>query len=230
MQTILITGANRGIGLELSRHFATAGWRVFACCRDPAKATELAKLQKGSGGAVSLHALEVTDQASIERLAAALSDEALDALVNNAGVDGRKAGSIGATDTKAWLETFAINSIAPMHMAEAFLPHLARGKRKIIATISSRMGSVAENSGGSYAYRASKAAVNSVMKGLSVDLKGKGITAVTLHPGWVRTDMGGPSAPVAPSESASGLLQVISGLKPADSGKFLSFDGSAIPW
>ena len=173
MQTLLITGANRGIGLELSRQFAGAGWRVFACCRDPAKAAELAKLQQGSDGAVSLHALEVTDQTSIDRLAAALKDEPLDALINNAGVDGRKAGAIGATDTKAWLQTFAVNSIAPMHMAEAFLPNLARGQRKIIATISSRMGSIAEHAGGSYAYRASKAAVNSVMKGLSVDQIGR---------------------------------------------------------
>ncbi|HUN51397.1 MAG TPA: SDR family NAD(P)-dependent oxidoreductase, partial [Candidatus Sulfotelmatobacter sp.] len=127
MQSVLITGANRGIGLELARQFVAAGWRVFACCRDPSKATEAAALQKAAGGAVSLHALEVTDQASIAALAEALKAAALDVLLNNAGIAGRGAASIGATDSKAWLETFAVNCIAPMHMAEAFLPHLARG-------------------------------------------------------------------------------------------------------
>jgi len=230
MESVLITGANRGIGLELTRCFAGAGWRVHACCRDPREARDLGKLAEGSKGAVSLHALEVTDEAAIGKLASSLRGEPLDILINNAGIAGRKAATFGATDSKAWAETFAVNSIAPMHMAEAFLPNLLKGQRKTIATISSRMGSIAENGGGSYAYRASKAAVNMVMKGLSVELKSKGFIAVSLHPGWVRTDMGGAGAPIAPADSAAKLFEVITGLKAADSGKFLNYDGSAIPW
>jgi NAD(P)-dependent dehydrogenase (short-subunit alcohol dehydrogenase family) len=230
MQNVLMTGANRGIGLEFARQFAAAGWRVFACCRNPAAASALTELKSRTKGAVSVHAVEVTDQASIAHLAAELKDQPLDVLINNAGVDGRKASTIGETDTKVWLQTLAVNTIAPMHMAEAFLPNLMRGERKIIATLSSRMGSITELNGGSYAYRSSKAAVNAVMKGLSGDLKDRGVIAVSLHPGWVQTDMGGPSAPIKPDDSVRGLLKVITGLKPQDNGKFLNFDGAAIPW
>jgi NAD(P)-dependent dehydrogenase (short-subunit alcohol dehydrogenase family) len=181
-------------------------------------------------GAVSLHAVEVTDQASIAHLAAELKGQPLDVLINNAGVDGRNASAIGQTDTKVWLQTLAVNTIAPMHMAEAFLPNLMQGERKIIATVSSRMGSITELNGGSYAYRSSKAAVNAVMKGLSGDLGDRGVIAVSLHPGWVQTDMGGPSAPIKPGDSVRNLLKVITGLKPQDNGKFLNFDGGTIPW
>jgi NAD(P)-dependent dehydrogenase (short-subunit alcohol dehydrogenase family) len=230
MQNVLMTGANRGIGLEFARQFAAAGWRVFACCRNPAAAAALTELRSRMQGAVSLHAVEVTDQASIAHLAAELKDQPLDVLINNAGVDGRNASAIGQTDTKVWLQTLAVNTIAPMHMAEAFLPNLMQGERKIIATVSSRMGSITELNGGSYAYRSSKAAVNAVMKGLSGDLGDRGVIVVSLHPGWVQTDMGGPSAPIKPADSVRNLLKVLTGLKPQDNGKFLNFDGGTIPW
>ncbi len=231
MSSILITGANRGIGLEFTAQYAAAGWRVLAACRDPSETGDLRRIAEAAGGAVSLHRLEVTDPQSIRRLADELSSQPVDLLLNNAGVAGREAANFGQTPAKPWLDTLAVNVVAPMHMAEAFLPHVQRSERRIIATISSRMGSVGENDqGGSYAYRSSKAAVNAVAKNLSVEMKNKGITVVVLHPGWVRTDMGGPEAPVSPEESVTGLKGVLDKVTLADTGKFLNYDGTEIPW
>jgi len=230
MNNVLITGASRGLGLEFTRQYAAAGWRVFAACRDPAAAPELNQAMDQADGRISLHKLEVTDQAAIGKLARELSHQPIDLLINNAGVNGRGAGDFGKTPTEEWLKTMAVNVVAPMHMAEAFADHLAKSERKILLTISSRMGSIAENAGGYYAYRSSKAAVNCVAKGLSGDLGSRGITVVVMHPGWVRTDMGGASAPLSPSDSVSGMRKVIDGLTPGDNGKFLNYDGSVIPW
>ncbi|HYM30538.1 MAG TPA: SDR family oxidoreductase [Candidatus Cybelea sp.] len=230
MPTVLVTGANRGIGFEFAKQYAGEGWRVLACCRNPAKAPALDKLAKESRGMVSVHGLDVTDGAAIRGLAQELKSEPIDLLINNAGVSGRDAGDLGAFNVQAWLNTLAINTIAPAELTAAFADNVARSGRKIVVTISSVLGSIAENNGGMYAYRSSKAAVNAVTKSLSNDLKGKGIIAVCLHPGWVQTDMGGPSAPVKPHESVTGLRKVIGGLKPADSGHFYSFEGRQIPW
>ena len=230
MSTIMITGASRGIGLEMVKQFAAAGWQVLAACRNPDKAGDLKKLQKSANGKITAHALEVTDQAGIKKLAKDLKGQSIDVLVNNAGVNGNGAGDFGKTDSDAWLKTMATNVIAPMHMAEAFADNLAKSEKKALVTVSSRMGSITENAGGYYAYRSSKAAMNCVAKGLSNDLKDRGITVVVVHPGWVRTDMGGASAPLSPEESVSGLRKVIEGLRPADNGKFINYDGTVIPW
>lgn len=231
MSSILITGANRGLGLEFVAQYAAAGWRVLAACRDPSETGALKRIAEAAGGSVSLHRLEVTDPGSIRRLAGELSSQPLDLLLNNAGVAGREAATFGQTDKQAWLDTMAVNVVAPMHMAEAFLPHVQKSERRIIATISSRMGSIGENGdGGMYAYRSSKAAANAVAKSLSNELKDKGVAVVVLHPGWVRTDMGGPDAPVLPQESVSGLKKVLDKVTLADSGKFINYDGSPIPW
>jgi NAD(P)-dependent dehydrogenase (short-subunit alcohol dehydrogenase family) len=230
MPTLLLTGANRGLGLEFVRQYRDAGWRIYACCRSPEKATELKQLAAASAGRVSLHALEVTDHARIEALAHELRAVAFDVLLNNAGIYGPKNASFGHIDYQSWAEVFAVNTMAPMKMVECFADHVARSERKIVACITSLMGSVAQNSGGHYPYRSSKAALNMVVRGLSLDLKPRHIIAVVVHPGWVQTDMGGPNAPLKAPESIRGMRGVIDRLRSEDSGKFLNYDGSEIPW
>jgi len=232
MKTTLITGASRGIGLEFCRQYAADGWRVLACSRLPEKADALNKLAAQYPGLIKVHALDVADHVEIERLAQLLADESIDLLINNAGIypDSDKSG-FGHTDYAEWLQAFRINTMAPLKMAEAFATQIARGKQKTIVTITSMMGSIADNSsGGSYLYRSSKAAVNMVVKSLAIDLKPLGITAAVFHPGWVKTDMGGPNAMISAEQSVSGMRQMISSLTTADSGKFFAYDGQEIPW
>ena len=232
MYTTLITGANRGIGLEFARQYAADGWRVLACCRHPEKADALNDIASRHPGAVQVHALDVTDTAQIEALAKTLSSETIDVLLNNAGYypeSGRT--GFGQADCDEWLQAFRINTMAPLKMAEAFVPHVVRSKLKIIASISSKMGSMTDNtSGGAYLYRSSKAALNMVVKSLAHDLGARGITAAVFHPGWVLTDMGGPNAMITAEQSVSGLRQVIAKLTPAESGKFFNYDGAEIAW
>lgn len=232
MKTLLITGANRGIGLEFCKQYAAAGWRVLACCREPGKADALNKLAARYPDLVKLHALEVTDHAQIEQLARTLSGEAIDLLINNAGVypDAQFKG-FGHTDYSQWMHAFQINTMAPLKMVEAFIQQIARSQLKLIVTITSQMGSIDDNSsGGSYLYRSSKAAANMVVKSLAVDLKEKGITSVAFNPGWVKTDMGGPNAMISVEQSVADMRKVIDGLTPADTGKFIGNDGLVIPW
>ncbi len=232
MNTALITGANRGIGLEFCRQYAADGWRVLACCRYPEKSDELNKLASKNPGLITIYALDVADHVEIDRLAQVLAGEKIDLLINNAGIypDSDKSG-FGHTDYGEWMQAFRVNTMAPLKMAETFAAQIARGRQKTIVTITSKMGSIADNSGGgSYLYRSSKAALNMVVKSLSIDLKPFGIIAVVFHPGWVKTDMGGPNAMLSPGQSVSGMRQVISELVPADSGKFFGYDGQEIPW
>ncbi len=232
MHTVLITGANRGIGLEFCRQYAAEGWRVLACSRDPDRADALAGLAALYPGLIALHTLDVADHARIGRLAQELGSESIDLLINNAGIypDSDTRG-FGHTDYEEWLQAFRINTMAPLKMAEAFAPHLARGKQKIIVAITSKMGSIADNAGGgSYLYRSSKAALNMVVKSLAIDLKPGGIIAVVFHPGWVQTDMGGPDAMISAAQSVSGMRQMIGRLASADSGKFFGYDGQEILW
>ena len=227
MPTMLITGAGRGIGLEFVRQYAADGWRVHAACRDPAGARDLA----GVKGDLRRHSLDVTDHAAIDSLALALAGEAIDLLVNNAGIYGPRPAQLGTVDYDAWGEVMRVNVMAPMRMAESFVDHVAASDRKLVVTISSAMGSIGDNrSGGSYIYRSSKAAVNAVMKNLSVELAPRGITVVVFHPGWVRTDMGGAGASLDASRSIAGMRRVIAGLGSGDTGRFLGHDGSELPW
>ena len=230
MPSVLVTGANRGIGLGLARSYAGDGWRVFATCRAPRAATELTEIAAGASGRVSVHALDVTDGAGVTALAAALKSEAIDVLVNNAGV-GESGYSFGATDYAAWGHTLDVNAMAPMRMAEAFVEHVARSQRRAIVAITSAMGSMADNrSGGYVAYRSSKAALNMVMVTLAVDLRPRGITAVAIHPGWVQTEMGGPGAKLTVAQSVANLRATIDKLTPAQSGKFFNHSGEEFPW
>lgn len=225
MPTVLLTGASRGLGLEFTRQYAAAGWRVIATCRDPRKADSL----RGVAGSVEIHALDATDFPAVGRLAATLGDVAIDVLIANAGIIGPRDMTPDAIDATAWAEAFRINAMAPLALAGTFRGHVARsGERKAVA-ISSRLGSMGANDdGGLYVYRSSKAALNAVWRSFALD--NKALIAAVLHPGWVQTDMGGASAPVLPADSIAGMRRVIAGLKTKDSGGFFAYDGEALPW
>ncbi|MDJ0944507.1 MAG: SDR family oxidoreductase [Kiloniellales bacterium] len=225
MPTLLITGANRGIGLALLRGFAADGWRIHACCRQPDKAGDL----KAVAGEIRLHRVDVTDGLRVASLARELADEAIDLLINNAGIYGPRTG-FGETDYDDWLKVLAVNTLAPLRLVERFVEHVGRSDRKLVVNVSSRMGSISQNAGGAYIYRSSKAALNAVTKGLSADLAARGITVVAVHPGWVQTDMGGAGADISADTSAAGLRRVIEGLSAEDSGRFFNHDGEEIPW
>ena len=223
MSTILITGAARGLGLEFTRQFAAKGWRIHACARKP-------EALKGVKGDIHPHKLEVTDHKAVKALAQELADEAIDVLICNAGVAGRDAGTLGQIDAAAWRETFEVNTLAPLVMAEAFVPHVARSKDKKLVAITSVLGSITNNNGGMYAYRASKTALNMEWRSLSLDTANKGLICVALHPGWVQTDMGGSGAPLTIAQSVPSMVKVIDGLKPSDNGRYLQYDGTELPW
>jgi len=229
--TILITGANRGIGLELATQYAADRWRVLACCREPQMAKDLRSICETTSGRMSLYPLDVTDNERIHELAIQLKGEAIDILFNNAGIRGSDRQSFGNVDVEAWIQTLRVNTIAPLKMAEAFVEHVARSRRRIIAIMGSIMGSLSENaSGNQYVYRSSKAAVHMVGRSLAVDLRSRNIITVLFHPGWVKTDMGGTSAPVSPGDSAAGLRQVLACLSQKDSGRFYDYEGNERPW
>ena len=227
MPSVLITGANRGLGLEFTRQYAADGWRVFAACRDPAGARDLAAVE----GDVSAETLDVDDGPQVAALANKLSGQPIDVLINNAGIYGPKDVTRDTVVYDAWGQVFRTNAMSPLAVSAAFAANVAQGGQKKIITLSSIMGSIAENdSSGDFIYRSSKAAVNAVMKSLARDLKSEGITVAVLHPGWVRTDMGGPDASIEAPESVTGMRAVIAGLKESDSGRFLNYDGTEIPW
>jgi len=231
MPTLLITGANRGIGLELCKQYVEQGWRVFATCRTPDDAEELKNIETSSKGLLSIHALDVSNEYQMSELQKTLKNVPIDILLNNAGVYGYRAAEFGKSDSDAWDEAVAINLLAPMKMMEHFVENVAISDKKIIASISSKMGSMSDNtSGGSYAYRATKAALNAVMVSAAHDLKHLRITSLMLHPGWVRTDMGGENGEISVEESANFLRKNLSDCTIKDSGSFLDVDGSIIPW
>jgi NAD(P)-dependent dehydrogenase (short-subunit alcohol dehydrogenase family) len=231
MPSTLITGANRGLGLEFARQYAADGWQVYAACRDPDSASELHRLAGGSGHTLKVMALDVTNPLSIKAAVAELDDHAIDLLINNAGVMGAPGQSIGHIDYDAWAKVLDVNTMGPLRVSEAFVEHVARSERKLIVTLTSGMGSIADNtSGGSFAYRSSKAAVNMVMRSLAVDLAPRGITCVVVNPGWVQTDMGGLNANLTPAESIARLRRLLDNLGPAQSGKFFNHDGREYAW
>jgi len=228
--TILITGANRGIGLELSEQFAEDGWQVLACCRNPADAGQLQALSE-RGLAIELHALDVTDYAQMASLADQLANRSIDILLSNAGIYGSKGTGFGEVDAEEWRQVLEVNTIAPLMLAQAFVEQVAASQQKLVAVISSKVGSIADNSsGGSYIYRSSKTAVNQVVKSLSIDLAGRDIAVISLHPGWVQTEMGGPNAEIGTDESVSGLKSILQSAGLAQSGQFIEFNGNSIPW
>jgi NAD(P)-dependent dehydrogenase (short-subunit alcohol dehydrogenase family) len=209
LPTALITGAGRGLGKELARQYAADGWKVIGTERRD---------------------MDMSNRRQIREYAARLKGEPIDLLFCNAGITGRKGMSIGSFDFDSWEEILRVNLLGAAAVAEAFVENVAASERRILAMMSSRLGSISESSGMTLPYSTSKAALNMLVKGLAATLAARRIVVVALSPGWVRTDMGGAGAPLAPEASVGGLRKVIQGLKPADSGRFLSHDGSEIPW
>jgi NAD(P)-dependent dehydrogenase (short-subunit alcohol dehydrogenase family) len=226
MPTILITGANRGIGLELAKQYAGDGWSVIATARDPKKADGLNALK----GDIRIEALEVTDEKQVQALAKKLKGTAIDVLLNNAGMlSGYE--PLGETDTESWLQTLHVNTIAPLKLTEALVEHVAGSKQKKIASITSGMGSMGGHaSTGAYAYRSSKAALNMVMVTAANELRSRGISVAVISPGWVKTDMGGPGATLNVKDSAAGIRKVIDKLNVGISGQFFNYSGENLLW
>ncbi len=226
MPSVFITGCNRGLGLEFTKQYLADGWRVFATCRAPEQASELNALK----GDLAVIGMAVDEDASIMAAASKLKNEAIDVLISNAGVMGERQ-DFGNLSSKSWEQALRVNIIAPLMVCQAFVDHVARGEHKKIITVSSKMGSIEENtSGGQYSYRSSKAGVNAAMRSLAIDLAPQGILAAVLHPGWVRTDMGGPNGLIDPPESIAGMRSVIASLDKSMSGLLWNYDGTQIPW
>ncbi len=223
-KTYLVTGANRGLGLEFARSLAARGDTVLATARRPQQAEALARI------CPQVLPLDVADPESVRELARRLEGRPIDVLVNNAGVGvGRTA--LGALDYDECRAAFEINALGALRVTEALLANLRAGQRRLVCNVTSKMGSVADNSsGGSYAYRASKCALNMITVSLALDLAAQGFTCIALHPGWVRTDMGGAQAPLSVEESVQGMLRVLERATPAQSGAFLDYSGATLPW
>lgn len=222
--TVLITGANRGLGLEFARQYHEAGYDVIATAREPDAADEL------NGLGVRIEQLDVTDAASMESLCERLGEMQLDILINNAGIGG-PATSIADADLDMVERIIQVNTIGPMRVTQALLPALRKGDRKIIVNITSAMGSIARNTRGiGYGYRESKAALNMFTRSVANELRDEGFRCITMSPGWVKTDMGGPNARLTPAESIGGMIKVIDGLTAQDSGEFFTHNGERLPW
>ena len=223
-KTILITGANRGLGFALAQRYESEGWRVLPTCRRPQDAHALQELD------LAPLSLDVTEASSIDALSQTLAGEPIDILFNNAGIFGPRGSEIGTLAPDAWLEVMKVNVVAPALIAQALVDNVALSEDKLIAFMSSDLGSVTDTSGGEYIYRSSKAALNMVVATLAKDLAPREVRTVALSPGWVRTDMGGPDAGLSAEESAKGLKTVLDTLSPEQSELFLRYDGASVAW
>ena len=231
MPTALVTGANRGLGLEWTRQYLAAGWRVIATCRHPESADALRQTVAGHGQA-HVCRLDVTSVQDLRSLQMDLETEPIDVLLNNAGVYLDKFDpGLGGLHFDAWERSFAVNTLGPARVTEAFLDNVARSERRLVVAITSHMGAIAEiTSPGAYAYRASKAALNAVMKGMSLELMARGVGVLLLHPGWVKTRMGGPEGPLSPQQSVTGMRELVERFHLEQTGAFLRYNGTRIPW
>tara|TARA_Y100001934_G_scaffold143851_1_gene172797 strand:- start:1316 stop:2011 length:696 start_codon:yes stop_codon:yes gene_type:complete len=228
--SVFITGTTRGIGLELVRQFLEAGSKVFATARHP-ESDALQSLKAVHGDELQLLTLDVTNSTEIQAAVTSLAGQPVNLLINNAGLYQSRSDDAESLATETWLQEFHVNAIAPFMVTRALRGNLAAADDALVAMISSKMGSMADNtSGGAYSYRSSKAALNAVTVCLAQDLAGDGTRVVALHPGWVRTDMGGANAPVDASQSASGLRKVMTGIDENQNGGFFDYTGAAIPW
>lgn len=231
MKTVVISGANRGLGLEFALQYAARGDRVVAGVRDPAKATELAGAAEASGGLLTVHALDVGSDASVAAFAGEVGDTPVDILVANAGVfGGDRQHKLGEVSASEFLDTLNVNTVGPVRLANALLANLRAGGDKKLIAITSAMGSIAETGGGYLAYRASKAGLNMVWATLAKDLAEDGIVCVPMSPGWAKTDMGGESAPQAVDDTVRELIRQIDEYRVEQSGRFLGFSGREVPW
>ena len=229
MAVVLITGANRGIGLALVKAYANRRDKVIATVRATSDRTELDAFVKTAPKCIDVLEMDVADAAEIGRASRKLEAEPIDVLINNAGIGGPERQTATDMDFDGLIETLNVNTIAPLRVATAFLPNVKAAKGKII-TLSSQMGQVQSASSDSLAYRASKAAVNKLMRGLAAELKPQGIPVLIVHPGWVKTDMGGEGAPLTSDESAAQLQKLIDKLDIGSTGKFLAWNGKELAW
>jgi NAD(P)-dependent dehydrogenase (short-subunit alcohol dehydrogenase family) len=232
MNSVLITGSNRGLGLEWVRQYARDDWNVYATCRYPEQADELNRLAAASTN-INVHQLDVTQADQLESLVSNLGETPIDALINNAGVYHEHWGKdkLGRIIYDDWQDTFNVNVLGAMRVSEALMDNVAKSQRKLVVAITSHMGSITEiTAPNDYAYRSSKAALNAAMKGLSYEVANYSVGVLLLHPGWVRTRMGGDSAPLSAEESVTGMRKLVERFKPAESGNFYRYDGSVIPW
>ena len=230
MATVLITGTNRGIGLEFVKQFLAREDTVLATCRDMGSATELRQL-KNDTRKLHIFELDVSSQKSMEDLTLQLAGHAIDIFINNAGVYGPRDSTFGKVSANEWAKVLQVNAKAPMILTQLLIDNLRDGSDKKLLYITSKMGSINDNKGGgSYVYRSSKAALNAVVKSISVDLRDSGFSVAVLHPGWVQTDMGGPNALIDVKTSVSKMIDVIDNLNSHNSGSFFNYDGGTIPW
>ena len=232
MNSILVTGSNRGLGLEWVSQYADKGWRVYATCRYPEQADELQELAVQQDN-VTVHRLDVTDAEQLAALCQEIENVDIDVLVNNAGVYHEQWGKdpLGQISYEAWQHTFDVNTLGPMRVSEVLVEHVARSKIRLVVAITSHMGSIEDiTSARDYAYRSSKAALNAAMKGLSIEVADRGVGVLLLHPGWVRTRMGGDSAPLSTEKSVNGMRQLVESFNMSQSGSFLRYDGTIMPW
>lgn len=230
MSTYLITGSNRGIGLEFVRKLAERGETVIATCRDRSRAEDLQRLSQEQER-VEIHELDVADAQSISSFGSQLGDRPVDVLINNAGVYGPREAGFGKLDEADWQQVLQVNSVAPLLLTQKLMASLRAGSDKKLVFITSKMGSIGDNGGGGqYIYRSSKAALNAAVKSLSIDLADDGFKVAMLHPGWVLTDMGGSNALIDTDTSVRGMLEVIDGMSAGNSGQFTAYDGQSIPW
>ena len=232
MRTVLVTGASRGIGLEFCKQYAKQGWQVFACCRNPEQAVKLNNLVT-EYSYVKVYKMDVIERSGIDALANQIKDSSIDLIIANAGVYGDSSGhGFGNLDYVEWINTLETNVLGVVKVAEAFLPNLKRSNNNpCIAVLSSQMGSIDDNSsGGSILYRSSKAALNAAMKSLSIDCQNDNIGVLIFHPGWVKTDMGGPHALIDPETSVTGMVKQIGTFRMSQTGRFIKYDGTQLPW
>ena len=232
MASVLVTGSNRGLGLEWVRQYATEGWRVYATCRHPTEARELEALAEQEK-AISVHRLDVTKPDEINALAVDLMKEPIDLLVNNAGVYLEKFMEVGLRKLRYedWIYAFQVNTLGAVRVTEAFQDHVARSERRLVVVISTHMASIADIAApGAYYYRSTKAALNAVMEGLTHELRPKGVGVLILHPGWVQTRMGGEGTSLIPRESVQGMRSLVEKFTLNESGRFFRYDGVQMPW
>jgi NAD(P)-dependent dehydrogenase (short-subunit alcohol dehydrogenase family) len=223
--TVLITGANRGIGLEFARQYKAKGYDVIGTARKPEEASKLRAL-----GFVRIEQLDVADPSSVAALAKRLSGIPIDLLINNAGILQGRNSTLETLNIDELSQSFAVNSIGPLRVSQALLPNLRAGKQKKIINLTSTLGSIQNNTGGMYPYRASKTALNQLTKTMSIDLGREGFVCIVMHPGWVRTDMGGAMGTYNPEDSVRSMINVIDKLDLRSNGQFLDLKGDQISW
>ena len=227
MTTYLITGANRGIGLGLAKHAIEQGYTVIGTARNPEQADELRSL------GAQVEALETDSRASVEQLAQRLGDASIDVLVNNAGIFPHECDDINDFDPEAYERVMRVNTLGPILLTQALIPNLERSERKLAVQVTSNLGSITDASKGQMGflgYRVSKAALNMANATMAHQLKAKSITTVALHPGWVRTDLGGENGDLSIDEATSSIMSTIESLKPTDTGRYVDYKGDELPW